>query len=69
MATLSFLWLEVQRPLPRMEQALGRVGREAQLPPLAQRGTGVVRRLTQRVNAMVRRLETSERERATMLAG
>ncbi|MFY8150192.1 MAG: sensor histidine kinase [Prochlorococcaceae cyanobacterium] len=68
-AMLSFLWLEVQRPLARMEQALGRVGREAQLPPLAQRGTGVVRRLTQRFNAMVRRLETSERERATMLAG
>ncbi|MFM7674598.1 MAG: sensor histidine kinase [Synechococcus sp.] len=68
-AMLSFLWLEVQRPLARMEQALGRVGREAQLPPLAQRGTGAVRRFTQRFNAMVRRLETSERERATMLAG
>ncbi len=68
-AMLSFLWLEVQRPLARMEQALGRVGREAQLPPLAQRGTGAVRRLTHRFNAMVRRLETSERERATMLAG
>ncbi|MCT0224802.1 ATP-binding protein [Synechococcus sp. CS-1328] len=69
LAGLAFLWLEVQRPLAQLEQALGRVGREAQLPPLAQRGTGAVRRLTLRFNAMVQRLERSERERATMLAG
>ncbi|MEA5424852.1 ATP-binding protein [Synechococcus sp. CCY9202] len=69
LAGLAFLWLEVQRPLAQLEQALGRVGREAQLPPLVQHGTGAVRRLTLRFNAMVQRLELSERERATMLAG
>jgi two-component system osmolarity sensor histidine kinase EnvZ len=69
-ASLLFLWLEVQRPLQGLEQALGRVGLESrQQAPLAERGTGAVRRLTGRFNAMVQRLAANERDRATMLAG
>ena len=68
-ASLLFLWVEVQRPLQRLEQALSQVGLAARPAPLAALGTGAVRRLTGRFNAMVQRLDLSERERATMLAG
>ncbi|MCP9791253.1 sensor histidine kinase [Vulcanococcus limneticus] len=68
-STLLFLWLEVQRPLQQLEQALGRVGLQRRPEVLAARGTGAVRRLTARFNAMVQRLDANERERATMLAG
>jgi two-component system osmolarity sensor histidine kinase EnvZ len=69
-ASLLFLWLEVQQPLEQLEQALERVGLEPRQPaPLAALGTGAVRRLTGRFNAMVQRLAGLERDRATMLAG
>ena len=73
-ASLLFLWWEVQRPLQRLEQALAQVGQpagpaELLEPPPAERGTGAVRRLTARFNAMVQRLASNDRDRATMLAG
>ena len=68
-ASLWFLWVEVQRPLQRLEQALSQVGLAPRPAPLAALGTGAVQRLTGRFNAMVQRLDLSERERATMLAG
>jgi len=69
---LLFLALEVQRPLRRLEGALAKVGLDADLPqpPLvASGGTAAVRRLTQRFNAMLSRIEATDRERRTMLAG
>ena len=73
-ASLLFLWWEVQRPLQRLEQALAQVGQAAGPvallePPPSERGTGAVRRLTARFNAMVERLASNDRDRATMLAG
>lgn len=75
-ASLLFLWCEVQRPLQQLEQALAEVGSgpgssnpAAPAAPLPAQGTGAVRRLTARFNAMVQRLAANERERATMLAG
>jgi two-component system osmolarity sensor histidine kinase EnvZ len=69
LAGALFLLLEVQRPMQQLERALARVGLEAQPDPLPQRGAPEVRRLAQRFNAMLHRLEESEQERATMLAG
>ncbi len=69
---LLFLALEVQRPLRRLEGALAKVGLDSDLPqpPLvAAGGTAAVRRLTQRFNAMLNRIEATDRERRTMLAG
>jgi two-component system osmolarity sensor histidine kinase EnvZ len=69
---LLFLALEVQRPLRRLEGALAKVGLDSVLhqPPLmASGGTAAVRRLTQRFNAMLNRIEATDRERRTMLAG
>ena len=69
---LLFLALEVQRPLRRLEGALAKVGLDSDLPqpPLvASGGTAAVRRLTQRFNAMLNRIEATDRERRTMLAG
>ena len=72
-ASLLFLWCEVQRPLQQLEQALAAVGSgpgsSNPAAPLPAQGTGAVRRLTARFNAMVQRLAANERERATMLAG
>lgn len=69
-ALLLFFGLEVQRPLLRLQRALAGVGAGAwPAVPLAERGTTAVRQLTGRFNAMVRRLEGSEQERAVMLAG
>ncbi|MEN9879009.1 MAG: hypothetical protein RLZZ158_2048 [Cyanobacteriota bacterium] len=64
-----FLLLEVQRPLQRLERALGRVGLEERPAPLPQEGAVEVQRLSRRFNSMLSRLERSEEERATMLAG
>jgi two-component system osmolarity sensor histidine kinase EnvZ len=69
LAGALFLLLEVQRPMQQLERALARVGLEAQPDPLPQRGAPEVRRLAQRFNAMLQRLQDSEQERATMLAG
>jgi two-component system osmolarity sensor histidine kinase EnvZ len=69
---LLFLALEVQRPLRRLEGALAKVGLDSDLPqpPLvASGGTAAVRRLTQRFNAMLNRIEATNQERHTMLAG
>jgi len=69
---LLFLALEVQRPLRRLEGALAKVGLDSDLPqpPLvASGGTAAVRRLTKRFNAMLNRIEATDRERRTMLAG
>jgi len=69
-AGLLYLALEVQRPLRRLEQALVelRFDQEGSLP-LPAGGSPAVRSLTARFNAMVKRLERTGRERATMLAG
>ena len=64
-----FLLLEVQRPLRRLERALARVGLEERPAPVPQEGAGEVQRLSRRFNAMLARLQRSEEERATMLAG
>jgi len=64
-----FLLLEVQRPLHRLENALGRVGLEQRPAPLPKEGAVEVQRLSGRFNSMLARLEASEAERATMLAG
>jgi two-component system osmolarity sensor histidine kinase EnvZ len=69
---LLFLALEVQRPLRRLEGALAQVGLDSdqpQPPLVAAGGTAAVRRLTQRFNAMLSRIEATGRERRTMLAG
>ena len=69
---LLFLALEVQRPLRRLEGALAKVGLDSDLPQaqlVASGGTAAVRRLTQRFNAMLNRIEATDRERRTMLAG
>ena len=69
---LLFLALEVQRPLRRLEGALAKVGLDSVLPQpqlVASGGTAAVRRLTQRFNAMLHRIEATDRERRTMLAG
>ncbi|MEB3351819.1 MAG: HAMP domain-containing sensor histidine kinase, partial [Cyanobacteriota bacterium] len=68
-ATLLFLSLEVQRPLRQLEQALGDVELESRPAAVPLRGAGAVRRLAQRFNAMLERLEAADRERRTMLAG
>ena len=68
-SSLLYLWWEVQRPLQQLEQALAQVGRSPLAESLPQRGTGAVRRLTARFNAMVERLAANDRERTTMLAG
>jgi len=64
-----FLLLEVQRPLQRLERALAKVGLEERPAPLSQEGAGEVQRLSRRFNSMVARLEQTELERSTMLAG
>ncbi len=64
-----FLLLDVQQPLQQLERALARVGVDRQPPPLPQSGAWEVRRLAQHFNAMLERLDLSDRERATMLAG
>jgi len=70
MALLLYLWLEVQRPLRRLRQALVGVGGgrlpEAALP---RQGTTAVRQLTDRFNTMVRQLLAADQERGVMLAG
>jgi len=69
-ALLLFFGLEVQRPLQWLQRALAAVGAGGwPAAPLAERGTTAVRQLTGRFNAMVRRLEGAEQERAVMLAG
>ncbi|MEB3304060.1 MAG: ATP-binding protein [Cyanobacteriota bacterium] len=66
---LLFLSLEVQRPLRRLDAALGQVGLDQQPGPLPAQGTGAVRHLTGHFNAMVLRLQEASAERATMLGG
>ncbi|MFM7393600.1 MAG: ATP-binding protein, partial [Cyanobium sp.] len=68
-AVLLFLSLEVQRPLGQLEEALEGVGLEERPAAVPLRGTGSVRLLGQRFNAMLERLEAASRERRTMLAG
>jgi two-component system osmolarity sensor histidine kinase EnvZ len=68
-AVLLFLSLEVQRPLRQLEEALGGVGLEERPAAVPLLGTGSVRRLSLRFNAMLERLEAASRERRTMLAG
>jgi two-component system osmolarity sensor histidine kinase EnvZ len=68
-ALLLFFWLEVQRPLQLLQQALTGVGGRRWPAVQQERGTAVVRQLTSRFNTMVQRLQTGEQERAVMLAG
>ena len=68
-AGLLFQLLEVQRPLRQLQRALGQVGLEAGATPVRERGSGAVRQLSRRFNAMLDRLTTTEQERRTMLAG
>ena len=64
-----FLLVEVEAPLRGLEKALSRVGDGEDPDAVPARGAPEVQRLTQRFNAMVRRLAANRRERATMLAG
>ncbi|MFL0726765.1 MAG: ATP-binding protein [Prochlorococcus sp.] len=64
-----FLLFEVERPLRGLERALTRVGDGMDPEALPAVGAPEVQRLTQRFNAMLLRLSTNRRERATMLAG
>ena len=66
---LLFLTLEVQRPLRLLDGALEEVGLDQQPRPVPTRGTGAVRHLTARFNAMLARLQQGREERATLLAG
>jgi two-component system osmolarity sensor histidine kinase EnvZ len=67
---LLHLSQEVQRPLRRLEQALAGVNLQPGLPVVVPpEGSQAVRRLTDRFNAMVERLDRAGREQATMLAG
>lgn len=69
-AGLLYLNQEVQRPLGRLGQAVARVSLQpGASTPLEPEGSAAVRRLTERFNTMVERLERSGREQATMLAG
>jgi two-component system, OmpR family, osmolarity sensor histidine kinase EnvZ len=68
-AGLLFQLLEVQRPLRQLQRALGQVGLEAGATPVRERGSGAVRQLSRRFNAMLDRLTSAEQERRTMLAG
>ena len=64
-----FLLLEVERPLRKLEKALGRVGDGNDPAAVPAHGAPEVQRLTHRFNAMLRRLAANRQERATMLAG
>ena len=64
-----FLLVEVEAPLRGLEKALSRVGDGEDPEAVPARGAPEVQRLTQRFNAMVQRLASNRRERATMLAG
>ena len=64
-----FLLVEVEAPLRGLEKALSRVGEGEDPEAVPARGAPEVQRLTQRFNAMVQRLASNRRERATMLAG
>jgi two-component system osmolarity sensor histidine kinase EnvZ len=68
-AGLLFQLLEVQRPLRQLQRALGQVGLETHADPVLERGSGAVRQLSRRFNAMLERLAGNERERRIMLAG
>lgn len=64
-----YLLLEVERPLRGLERALSRVGEGSDPATVPVSGAPEVQRITHRFNAMVQRLATNRRERATMLAG
>ncbi len=68
-ALLLFFWLEVQRPLLRLQQALLGVGSRRWPAAQPERGTSVVRQLTGGFNTMVQGLQAGDQEREVMLAG
>jgi len=65
---MALLW-HIQRPLKQLGRALEQVGQSRQLTALPVSGAGEIRILTERYNEMVERLQSYEKERATMLAG
>ncbi|MCP9809185.1 HAMP domain-containing protein [Cyanobium sp. HWJ4-Hawea] len=69
MAGAMFLFLEVRRPLRRLEQAMAEVRSGADGSPAPATGALEVRQLSLHFNSMLSRIQASERERQTMLAG
>jgi two-component system osmolarity sensor histidine kinase EnvZ len=68
LATFFILW-RLTRPLDDLAQAAARLGKGEMPAPVAERGPSEVRSLTRAFNQMTRDLQTSERDRATFLAG
>lgn len=64
-----FLVVQVNRPLRRLGAALAQVGGHGEPKPLPAEGSSEIRALTGNFNAMLERLKSLERDRATMLAG
>lgn len=69
MAGGLFLFLEVRRPIRRLEKAMAQVRSGDDGQPAPASGAVEVRQLSEHFNAMLARLKASERERQTMLAG
>jgi two-component system osmolarity sensor histidine kinase EnvZ len=67
--TTLYLELAVRRPLARLRQSVNALDPDLQPAQVPVEGSGAVRQLTSRFNAMVQRLERSRQERSTMLAG
>ncbi len=69
MAGGLFLVLEVRRPMRRLEKAMAQIRSGTDGQPAPASGAQEVRQLSEHFNAMLARLQASERERQTMLAG
>ena len=69
MAGGLFLVVEVRRPIRRLVRAMAQVNSGSDGQPAPAQGAQEVRQLSEQFNAMLMRLQDSERERQTMLAG
>ena len=69
MAGGLFLVVEVRRPIRRLVKAMAQVNSGSDGQPAPAQGAQEVRQLSEQFNAMLVRLQDSERERQTMLAG
>jgi two-component system osmolarity sensor histidine kinase EnvZ len=69
MAAGLFLFLDVRRPIGILAKAMGQVSSGVDGEPAPELGAPEVRLLSQHFNAMLARLQASDRERQTMLAG
>jgi two-component system osmolarity sensor histidine kinase EnvZ len=69
MAGGLFLVVEVRRPIRRLVRAMAQVNSGSDGQPAPAQGAHEVRQLSEQFNAMLVRLQDSERERQAMLAG